>query len=113
MKNLKKALKLNKKGFTLVELIVVIAILGVLAAILVPSFTGYVAKAGRANEVATAKSWCTAYQAAYADNQAGNGTLDSNLTALGVATTAPLRATPTGAICTVNTDTTVQVTGGK
>ena len=32
------------KGFTLVELIVVIAIIGVLAAILVPSMLGYVKK---------------------------------------------------------------------
>lgn len=31
----------NKKGFTLIELIVVIAILGILMLILVPSFLGY------------------------------------------------------------------------
>ncbi|MGI6570282.1 MAG: type IV pilin protein [Caldicoprobacterales bacterium] len=31
--------KLNKKGFTLIELIVVIAILGILAVIAIPRFT--------------------------------------------------------------------------
>ena len=37
--------KSNKKGFTLVELVVVIAIIGVLAAILVPTMMNYVKKA--------------------------------------------------------------------
>lgn len=36
---------MNRKGFTLVELVVVIAIIGILAAILVPSMMGYVKKA--------------------------------------------------------------------
>lgn len=40
--------KNNKKGFTLVELIVVIAIIAILALILIPAITGYTKKADEA-----------------------------------------------------------------
>ena len=39
--------KSNQKGFTLVELVVVIAIIGILAAILVPTMMNYVKKSSQ------------------------------------------------------------------
>lgn len=49
-----KRLRGNKKGFTLIELIVVVAILAILAAIAVPNFMGMTKKARTATEVAAA-----------------------------------------------------------
>jgi len=47
---------LYKKGFTLLELIIVIAIMAVLATILIPTVTGYIEKANTATDIANLRS---------------------------------------------------------
>lgn len=52
----------NKKGFTLVELIVVLVILAILAALLVPALTGYIDKANDQAIIAKTRSLVMAAQ---------------------------------------------------
>jgi len=54
----------KKSGFTIVELIIVIAVIGVLAAILIPAFQGMIKKAHMADDKAMAKNFNTALVAA-------------------------------------------------
>ncbi len=52
--------KKNKKGFTLIELIVVVAIIAILAAIAVPSFISLQQRAANGVEIANATALCGA-----------------------------------------------------
>lgn len=59
--------KKNNKGFSLVELIVVIAIMAVLVAVLAPQFTKYVDRSRQSNDASTVSSIVTAAQVGIAD----------------------------------------------
>ena len=61
MKNLRKNLK-SKKGFTLIELIVVIVILAILMAIMLPSLTGYIDQANQQGALVEARNVYAALQ---------------------------------------------------
>lgn len=49
----------NKKGFTIVELVIVIAVIAILAAVLIPTFSSVVSKANQSSALQTARSTLT------------------------------------------------------
>lgn len=87
---IKKLQKLKaKKGFTLVELIVVIAIIGVLAAILVPTMLGYVENSRITSADQIAKTIKDAAQVAATEmDTQGMGLATAKVVALGTYTPA-------------------------
>ena len=101
MKSLFKKVRGNKKGFTLAELLVVVAIVGILVAISIPVFTSQLAKARKATNQANMRAAKAAAVAQYlTDNKDGKeavyydydlekgiatkGTADSSLTATAI-----------------------------
>jgi len=66
--------KLNKKGFTIVELVIVIAVIAILAAVMIPTFGSVIKKA---NMSAVQQEAAAVYKEAYALDLS-DGTLDGN-----------------------------------
>ena len=58
--------KTNKKGFTLVELVIVIAVIAILAAVLIPVFANLIEKANVSAALQNARNEYTAYTLAVA-----------------------------------------------
>ncbi len=59
----------NQKGFTLVELMIVVAIIGILAAIAIPQFAAYRAKGYNSAATSDLRNFKTSMEAFMADNQ--------------------------------------------
>ena len=55
--------KANKKGFTIVELVIVIAVIAILVAALIPTFSGVIEKANKSSDLQAARNSFTNYYA--------------------------------------------------
>ncbi len=77
-------LKQIQKGFTLIELMIVVAIIGILAAIAIPAYQDYTVRA----QVTEGLNLASAIKASVAESYATNGAWPANNAAIGI-TSAP------------------------
>ena len=75
MKDLKKRLKKANKGFSLVELIIVIAIMAILAGVLEPQFIKHINNSKKSSDIQNAQMIYDALSSAVSEIEAGTSTV--------------------------------------
>ena len=85
-------MKSLQKGFTLIELMIVIAIIGILAAIAIPAYQNYTIRA----QVTEGLSMADNYKTAIAEFYQNVGSFPAGVSATGSATTIPMAGNTVG-----------------
>ena len=98
--------KEGQKGFTLIELMIVIAIIGILAAIAIPQFVSYRQKGYNTQAKGELKSFFTACQAYYADNPTVTGDCSTTLVSQTFIPSSTVTVSPTGGMNMTGTTST-------
>jgi type IV pilus assembly protein PilA len=88
--------KEGQKGFTLIELMIVIAIIGILAAIAIPQFVTYRQKGYNTQAKGELKSFYTACQAYYADIPTATGDCTTTMVAATFVNSSAVTIAPSG-----------------
>ena len=93
MKSMKMMKQQAQAGFTLIELMIVVAIIGILAAVAIPAYSDYTAKAKASNAIAAADPFKTAVALCLQENGGDKTVCNMNSNGIPAAFTATKEVT--------------------